>query len=304
MSTNTYLPEDDRVAAAVAEYLEALDSRQALSPAEWLACHPDIAADLHDFINDGDGLVAGLRAFRGEAREPDLTTDERRLSDYELVAKVGGNMGVVYRARQQTLPREVAVKILLRAGDAACTQFRAEAEAMARLEHPHVIHILEVGRGNGLPFFSMEWCPGGTLAARVAHYRRRPDDAAELMEKVARAIDFAHRRGLLHRDLKPANILYDERGEPRVADFGLAVPIAGTDNENRAGAGTPAYMAPEQLRGDVTVATSITTTMWWCCPVRRSNRASTTSQPTTRGASTTPPRRQMQPSPSPTRSTH
>jgi hypothetical protein len=249
--------EDDPVAAAVAEFLEARDAGRPLDPADWLARHPDLARELREFLDEADGLAAGLRSFRGAARGPDLATAERFVGDYELVERVGGNMGVVYRARQRSLPREVAVKLLLRFGAGHHERFRAEAEAMARLEHPHIVRILEVSRGDGVPFFSMEWCPGGTLAARVAEYRRRPDGAAELVERVAVAVDFAHRRGVLHRDLKPANILFDEFDRPRVADLGLAVPVRGGDDEDRAGAGTPAYMAPEQLDGDVTVATDV-----------------------------------------------
>jgi serine/threonine-protein kinase len=133
---------------------------------------------------------------------------------------------------------------------------------MARLRHPNVIRILEVGRGevgrgDGLPFFSMEWYPGGTLAGRVAEYVGRPERAARVVERVAAAVHHAHRRGLLHRDLKPANVLLDDKGEPVVADFGLAVALDGSDAAPARGAGTPAYMAPEQLAGEVTVATDV-----------------------------------------------
>jgi serine/threonine-protein kinase len=251
---NTTTDGDDRVADAVAEYLEARDAGRPIAPADWLARHPDLTADLSAFLDEADGVAGALRSFRGCAREPDLRTDERFVGDYELVERVGGNMGVVYRARQLSLPREVAVKLLLRAGAAHRERFQTEAEAMARLHHPHVAPILEVCRGEGLPFFSMEWCPGGTLAHRAAGYGTQPDRAAELVGLVARAVHHAHQRGVLHRDLKPANILFDEFGQPRVADFGLAVSLG---DEASAGAGTPAYMAPEQLTGEVTVATDV-----------------------------------------------
>src|SRR5262245_22661627 len=132
-------------------------------------------------------------------------------------------MGVVYRARQQSLPREVAVKLLLRPGEADRERFRAEAEAMARLNHPHVARILEVARGVGVPFLSMEWYPGGALNGRLTEFMHDPDRAAELVGQVARAVHHAHQRGILHRDLKPANVLLDDAGRPYVADFGLAV---------------------------------------------------------------------------------
>jgi hypothetical protein len=250
-------PEDDPVAVAVAEFLEARDSGTPLSPAEWLACHPELAAELRDFLDEGDGVLSGLRALRGEAPAPDLGTDERFLGDYELLERLGGNMGVVYRARQTSLSREVVVKVLLRTGNLDRVRFRAEAEAMAKLRHPNIARIFEVSRGDSLPFFSMELYPGGTLADRVEESVRNPAWAAEVVEKVARAVDHAHRRGLLHRDLKPTNVLLDDKGEPVVADFGLAVALDRSDEGIRCGAGTPAYMAPEQLSGEVTVATDV-----------------------------------------------
>ncbi len=256
MTTETFTDaEDDPAAAAVAEYLAARDAGRPLETAEWLGRHPVQAGDLLDFLGEADGVAVALRAFRGTAREPDLRGDGRFVGDYELLEKVGGNMGTVYRARQRSLPREVAVKLLLRAGAGDRARFRAEAEAMARLDHPHVARILEVSRGDGPAYFSMEWFPGGTLAARVPEFPPHPERAAEVVERVARAVHFAHRRGVLHRDLKPANLLFDEFGQPRVADFGLAVPLAGGPEADAAG--TPAYMAPEQLTGEVTVATDV-----------------------------------------------
>jgi len=249
--------DDERASAAVAEFLAARDAGRAIPTAEWLARHPDLAPELAAFLDEADGVAATLRALNGNSREPDLRTEERFLGDFELLERVGGNMGVVYHARQLSLPREVAVKVLLRAGSAHRDRFRAEAETMARLDHPHVARIFGVSRRDGLPFFSMEWCPRGTLAARAEEYRERPDRAAAAVARVARAVHFAHQRGVLHRDLKPANVLLDEFDRPRVADFGLAMPIAGLGDEPAGIAGTPAYMAPEQLSGEVTVATDV-----------------------------------------------
>ncbi|AMV25720.1 Serine/threonine-protein kinase PknB [Gemmata sp. SH-PL17] len=254
MNTDTFDPAEDRVGAAVAEYLEARDSGHPLSVADWLARYPDLAAELREFLDDG--AAAGLRVFRGRVREPDLTTDERVLGEYELLERIGGNMGTVYRARQLNLPREVAVKVLLRAGTGDRARFRTEAEAMARLRHPNIVRILEVSRGGGTPFFTMDWYPGGTLADR-AEFARQPRRAAVVVEKIAGAVHHAHRHGLLHRDLKPANVLLDDKGEPVVADFGLAVPLDRTAETDRRVAGTPAYMAPEQLNGEFTVATDV-----------------------------------------------
>jgi hypothetical protein len=256
VTTITYIPDDDPLAAAVAEFLAAKDSGQPLSAEQWLARYPDLANDLRGFLQD-DELDAGLRAFRGELKEPDLRTDERFVGDYELLERVGGNMGVVYRARQLSLGREVAVKVLLRAGTADRARFRREAEATARLRHPNIVRIFEVSRGDALPFFSMEWYPNGTLASRVAEFVRQPNWAAGVVTAIAHAVHHAHRRGLLHRDLKPANVLVDENDQPIVADFGLVVNLDGTSMAERRGAGTPAYMAPEQLTGEITVETDV-----------------------------------------------
>jgi serine/threonine-protein kinase len=213
------------------------------------ATHPAVA----EFLEDPE-LDEQLRALgRGGLREPDLASDERFLDDYELKQKVGGNMGTVYRADQISLPRKAAVKILLR-GEEYRERFRKEAEAMARLQHPNIVRIWEVSQDARVPYFAMEWCPGGTLAARVADYRSNPIKAAVVVATIARAVHYAHRREILHRDLKPANILFDESDEPRVADFGLAVPVSGSVD---APAGTPPYMAPEQLEGEPTEATDV-----------------------------------------------
>jgi serine/threonine-protein kinase len=248
---------DDPYADAVAELLEARDAGTPLPLSIWLGRHPVLADGLRNFLDETDGVATALRSFRCDAREPDLRTSERFLGDYELIEKIGGNMGVVYRARQKSLPRDTAVKVLLRAGTHDREQFLAEARAMARLDHPHILRIYEVSRADGLPYFAMEWCPAGTLAARVAEYTAHPDKVNEVLVPVARAIHFAHRRAILHRDLKPANILFDEFGQPRVADFGLAVPLDSPGGDFAPRAGTPPYMAPEQLTGEVTVATDV-----------------------------------------------
>jgi serine/threonine-protein kinase len=258
MSTDTFdPPDDDLVAAAVCEYLAARDAGVPIPAADWLSRYPDLSGELRAFLDESSDVEL-LRALgRGGFREPDLTTGERFLGDYELVEKLGGNMGLVYRARQLSLPREVAIKLLARAGEADRARFRTEAEAMARLNHPNIARILEVSRGGGPPFFSLEWFARGALDGRLGEYARHPARAAELVGQVARAIHFAHQRGVLHRDLKPANVLLDDAGRPAVADFGLAVVLADGRVADRGTAGTPAYMAPEQLTGEVTVATDV-----------------------------------------------
>jgi serine/threonine-protein kinase len=163
-------------------------------------------------------------------------------------------MGVVYRARQQSLGREVAVKMILR-GQLASTadreRFQAEAQAAARLDHPGIVPVYEVGELDGRPYFSMKHIRGTTLAQLLAEGPMPPREAAALLAKVARAIHFAHQAGVLHRDLKPSNILLDEAGQPHVTDFGLAKQMTDSASLTRTGAilGTPAYMAPEQAAG-------------------------------------------------------
>jgi hypothetical protein len=185
----------------------------------------------------------------------DLDLDDplqREFGDYCLLEKLGqGGMGVVYRARQASLDREVAVK-LLAAGPWASPEFiarfRREAQSAARMQHPNIVAIHEVGSSDELNYFSMQLVRGESLAAlRAREGRLAPPRAAEMVRTIAEAVDYAHRLGVLHLDLKPGNVLIDQRGEPLVADFGLARRL----DETRAGdgdeiAGTPSYMAPEQ----------------------------------------------------------
>jgi WD40 repeat protein len=184
--------------------------------------------------------------------------------DYEILEEIGrGGMGVVYRARQRRLNRVVALKMIL-AGEfptpSAVQRFCDEAENVARLDHPHIVPVHEVGEHNGLPYFSMKYIEGGSLSQRLTQGTPlKPRELAALMAKVARAVHHAHQRGILHRDLKPGNILLDGAGEPYVADFGLAKRVADGTGQAQSGAivgtdqtqagvivGTAAYIAPEQ----------------------------------------------------------
>ena len=173
---------------------------------------------------------------------------------YDLLDELGrGAMGVVYRARQTAANRVVALKMILsgvRAGTEERTRFRTEAEAAARLQHPNIVQVFEVGEQTGQPFFSLEYCPGGTLEKKLNGTPLRDQEAAALVEKLARAIDHAHLNGVLHRDLKPANVLLDRDGEPKIGDFGLAKKLDEV-GQTQSGAimGTPSYMAPEQADG-------------------------------------------------------
>jgi hypothetical protein len=173
---------------------------------------------------------------------------------YELLAEVGrGGMGIVWRAKQTGLNRVVALKTLLGADPAnqlATARFLAEAEAVAAVRHPNVIQVYDYGQRNGQPFLAMEFLPGGSLADKLRAGGRMPAQAAaELVARIAAGVAAAHDQGIVHRDLKPGNVLFDAGGEPKVADFGLAKRGAADLTRTGAVMGTPAYMAPEQARG-------------------------------------------------------
>jgi serine/threonine protein kinase len=202
----------------------------------------------------------------GGARSLDPDEPEGRFGDYELLGEIArGGMGVVFRARQVGLNRQVALKMLRSgplASDSERRRFRAEAEAAARLRHPNVVPIYEVGEHRGRPYFSMKLIEGGSLADRLERFADDPGAAARLVAQVARAVHDAHGCGLVHRDLKPSNILLDPDGTPHVSDFGLAKTVGGDGGLTLSGAvvGTPGYMAPEQAAGkgsDVTACADV-----------------------------------------------
>lgn len=227
-------------------------------------------AGVIDGLKLGDELESLATADAAPAPRIDLP---RRMGDYELLNELGrGGMGVVYRARQLSLGRTVAIKMILRgelASPVEISRFRAEAEAAARLDHPHIVSIFEVGADDGQPFFSMQYVAGTTLAQRLLNGPLPAGEAASLLVPVCRAVAAAHRAGVLHRDLKPSNVLIDDAGRPYVTDFGLAkqlgnggdgVTAPGSLTQTGAILGTPGYMAPEQAagqRGDIGPATDV-----------------------------------------------
>ncbi len=190
------------------------------------------------------------------------------VAGYEILGVLGrGGMGVVYKARQKSLNRVVALK-MIRAGAHAdaieLARFRAEAEAAARLQHPNMVQVYEVGAHDGQPYFSLEFVAGGSLKEKLDRTPQPPRTAAELTETLALAIQYAHERGIIHRDLKPANILLtaedaELRGSavvrfvPKITDFGLAKQLDVDAGQTHSGTilGTPSYMAPEQAAGNV-----------------------------------------------------
>jgi serine/threonine-protein kinase len=172
---------------------------------------------------------------------------------YEWRGKIGeGGMGVVYHVWETNPGRHVALK-MIRAGEFASprdlARFQFEGEATARLEHPNIVTVYNVGKFAGQPYLALRWIDGTSLRERLASGPLPPRDAAHLLEKVARAIHYAHQSGILHRDLKPGNILLDRANEPYVADFGLARRIDSDETRTEFGevVGTPSYMAPEQV---------------------------------------------------------
>jgi serine/threonine-protein kinase len=187
-----------------------------------------------------------------QASNADLPT----VPGYEVVAELGqGGMGVVYQARQCSLQRLVALKMILAGLHADATarlRFRTEAQAVARLTHPNIVPIYEVGESGGRPFLALEYVDGGSLLRKVAGSAQPEREAARLVETLARAVHYTHRRGILHRDLKPNNVLLTADGTPKITDFGLAKLLDADAGPTRTETllGTPSYMAPEQAAGD------------------------------------------------------
>jgi serine/threonine protein kinase/WD40 repeat protein len=182
-------------------------------------------------------------------------TKIRYFGDYELLEEIArGGMGVVYRARQVSLNRVVAIKMLLFGGfasDEFVRRFRAEAESVGRMNHPNIVAIHEIGEHAGQHYFSMEYIEGRDLAKEASEGPIATKQAAQYVKTVARAVQYAHERGIVHRDLKPSNILIDGDDEPHVTDFGLAKRLQGDSDLTLTGQvlGTPAYAAPEQAAG-------------------------------------------------------
>jgi len=205
--------------------------------------------------------------FASVLEEVELPDVQREFGNYEILESIGrGGMGVIYRARQRYSRRIVALKRVLAyqaESPEALVRFRRETEAIAKLDHPNILPIYEVGQGeDGLPFFSMKFASGGSLRDAAERLRGRPDECVRLVAKVAQAIDYAHGQGILHRDLNPGNILLDDRGEPLVSDFGLAKWLTKSGDVTRTYTtfGTPGYIAPEQAEnaaGDLIPAADV-----------------------------------------------
>jgi tetratricopeptide (TPR) repeat protein len=266
--------EPDRLAQVLFECLQAVEAgdsahtlrerypEYATEITEFLAdraCFEDLAAPLRE-------AVQGVSGWPADGPEVSLPEAGRWLGEFELLGVIGrGGMGTVYRARQRSLGRLVALKTIRADGPADpadVRRFRTEAEVVAGLEHPHIVPVYEVGEQAGVVYLSMRLVEGGNLAERLDRFVSDPRAAARLVADVARAVHFVHQRGVLHRDLKPANILLDADGRPLVTDFGLARRLDGDSSLTQLGAvvGTPSYAAPEQAsgaKGAVTTAADV-----------------------------------------------
>ncbi|MBP7559857.1 MAG: protein kinase [Armatimonadetes bacterium] len=177
--------------------------------------------------------------------------------DFELLQEIGrGGMGVVYRARQRSLNRDVAVKVLpeeLARDEQVAARFHAEAQRMAQLSHPGITQVYVVGEEQGRQYFAMQLLPGPSLRERLSAGGIAPDEAAEIATQVADALDYAHSRGVVHRDIKPENIMFNDHGQAVVTDFGIAKALdASRLTATGMALGTPHYMAPEQAKGNPT----------------------------------------------------
>src|SRR5881296_1872026 len=176
----------------------------------------------------------------------------RRFGDYELLEEIAqGGMGIVYKARQMSLNRMVAVKMILAgqfAGKQIAQRFKSEAGAAAVLQHPNIVAVHEVGVHEGQHFFSMDYVEGQNLAQLVGNRPLPSHKAARYVKLIAEAIQYAHQQGILHRDLKPSNVLVDASDQPRITDFGLAKRLEGDSSVTGTGQmlGSPNFMPPEQ----------------------------------------------------------
>jgi serine/threonine-protein kinase len=296
---------DDLLELAIAEFLQAEEAGQPISLSDLRHRYPDVASELTHFVNTHQRLTSLAAPLRQSVEylvrrwDPDSTAGEpdnqatvdlafaatpsaksrssssfapqSRFGDYELLAELGrGGMGVVYKARHLGLSRVVALKMIVSgrfAEDSDLARFRAETQTAAALDHPGIVPLHEAGEVDGLPYFSMGYVEGESLAQLVKQGPLSPTDAVRLVRRITAAVEYAHSQGVIHRDLKPANILLARdaatgRLEPKITDFGLARRLDVDSHLTTTGQvlGTPSYMSPEQASGrphDASVAADI-----------------------------------------------
>lgn len=230
---------------------------------------PDVTMDYvgqHDTSSaPGDTSEISIELVAGQSdaghRAEKKAKLPKKIASYDILAEIGrGGMGVVYKAEDPRLKRFVALKVILaggHAGDVELARFQIEAESVAKLKHHTFVQIYEVGSDEGLPFLALEYCGGGSLEDRIDESPLTPRESAELIAKLADAMDYAHQAGVIHRDLKPGNVLFDENGEPKITDFGLAKKVGEDDSHTRTVSvmGSLGYMSPEQASGHTRDAT-------------------------------------------------
>ncbi len=252
---------DARLSVKLLEWEEARVAGQCVTPRDLFPDSPELAEELGRRIEKLEAMERLLDTGPGRStHEPEGRDDAEawpRLAAYEVLGRLGrGGMGVVYRARQHSLGRVVALKMLR--DDAFATQddrarFRREAVTVAGFQHAHIVPVHDFGEDAGRPYFSMELLEGGSLDRKLRGTPLPPKEAAELVEQLARAMDFAHAQGIVHCDLKPGNVLLAADGTPKISDFGLARQLGPGASQGHVGVvGTPSYMAPEQANGEKT----------------------------------------------------
>jgi serine/threonine protein kinase len=244
--------------SVMADYLERIEGGVTANPAEYIRAYPQYADELTSFFRNHHWL--------GDSPSPaGMSLVGKQIGPYQIESEIArGGMGVVYRARQQGLDRRVALKLIssgVLAGTEERRRFRIEAEAAARLQHPGIVAIHEIGSWQGYEYFSMTLVDGPTLQQRIDRQEFDDRGAAQVVREIAHAVAYAHRCGIVHRDLKPENVLISEDGRPLVTDFGLAKWHREGTMITRTGQvlGTPHFMSPEQAcgRGDGDAATDI-----------------------------------------------
>jgi eukaryotic-like serine/threonine-protein kinase len=251
------------LARLVADLTDKLQRGVPVDIREVCAQNPEHASDLMFLwgtvlVTDAVGN-AEAKAIDSQAKDSESNSWKMplptQMGDYELVEEVGrGGMGIVYRAIQVSLDREVAIKMILRdqlASEQERLRFFAEAQATAKLDHPGIVPIYDVGEIDGRPYFAMKYVRGRTLSELIAKNELTQRQSADVLEQVSRAVHCAHESGVVHRDIKPSNILIDESGQAKLTDFGLAKQASNADSLTRTGVvlGTPNYMSPEQASG-------------------------------------------------------
>ena len=284
--------DNDRFEKILAELIEAEESGTLGDVEGFVQKHAEFEKEIRDFLKDrkaleltnivGHGFRDAATIFRSSEKrgvENKSLETVKYFGDYELTAEIArGGMGVVYRAMQTSLNRTVAIKMILAGGLASerdVERFKTEAESAAHLNHPNIVPIYEIGEHEGQHYFSMALIEGESLDARVQRGPLPPKEAAQLVKKLADAVQYAHDQGVIHRDLKPSNVLIDRSGNPMITDFGLA------KRDDRSGLtatgemlGTPGFMAPEQTAARAMRSPNLpTSTVWEPSCTRRSQAA-------------------------------